>query len=129
MSLFLYIIRYQEISATPKRQSFVGGRRRQNAHGCGGKSGSKIHLWVDQFGMALTGANVHDNWLGRLLTIKCRALPTPKTKATDEKSHLCLDKAYDMKRFESKALSHSYTQHIPRTCEEKQKDVRRTQPA
>ncbi len=87
-----------------------------------GKSGSKIHLLVDQegmpFGVALAGAHVHDSRLVTA-TLEGRALPTPVIKPWVEKPHLCLDKAYDMKRVETEVLFHGYTPHIRRIGEEK----------
>jgi putative transposase len=91
-----------------------------------GKSGSKIHLLVDQEGMpcgvALAGANVHDSRLVTA-TLKGRVLPVPTIKLA-EKPHLCLDKAYDMKRVETEVLNHNYTPHIRRIGEEKQQHGR-----
>jgi len=97
-----------------------------------GKCGSKIHLLVDQQGMplgvALAGANVHDSRLVTA-TVKGCALPASDPQATDEKPHLCLDKAYDMKRVEIEVLSLGYTPHIRRIGEEKQQDDKGNHPA
>jgi transposase len=97
-----------------------------------GKSGSKIHLLVDQEGMpcgvALAGANVHDSRLVTT-TVEGRALPAPKISPTKEKPHLCLDKAYDMKRIETEVLNHGYTPHIRRIGEEKQHGPQDSHPA
>ncbi len=97
-----------------------------------GKSGSKIHLLVDQEGMplglALAGAHVHDSRLVTA-TIHGRTLPVSEIQAKAEKPHLCLDKAYDMRRVEVEVLSHGYTPHIRRIGEEKQQDAQNTHPA
>lgn len=97
-----------------------------------GKSGSKIHLLVDQEGLpcgvALAGANVHDSRLVTA-TVEGRALPASKIRPTEEKPHLCLDKAYDMKRVEIEVVSHGYTPHIRRIGEEKQHGPQGSHPA
>jgi transposase len=87
-----------------------------------GRSGSKIHLLVDAAGMpagvALAGANVHDS---RLVTPtvegRVAAAPEPTAEAAQ---HLCLDKAYDMRRVEEESRRLGYTPHIRRIGEEKQ---------
>ncbi|MDT4330769.1 IS5 family transposase [Methylomonas sp. MV1] len=96
-----------------------------------GKSGSKIHLLVDQEGMpcgvALAGANVHDSRLVTA-TLEGHVSPAPKIKP-EEKPHLCLDKAYDMKRVETEVRNHGYTPHIRRIGEEKQRGPQDIHPA
>ena len=97
-----------------------------------GKCGSKIHLLVDQdgmpYGVALAGANVHDSRLVTA-TLEGRALPAPDIKPGEEKPHLCLDKAYDMKRVETELLNHGYTPHIRRIGEEKLSASQGSHPA
>lgn len=97
-----------------------------------GRSGSKIHLLVDQTGMpsgvALAGAYVHDS---RLVTARANAgrlVARPEPTAADPQ-HLCLDKAYDMPRVEEELRAHGYTPHIRRISEEKQTTSQTTHPA
>jgi putative transposase len=58
-----------------------------------GKSGSKIHLLVDQGGAPLaiwiTGANEHDKW-----SVDDRVIHIA-TKRPESKQHRCADKGYD----------------------------------
>ena len=76
-------------------------------------------------GVALAGANVHDS---RLVTAtvegRVAAVPEP---TEEEPQHLCLDKAYDMRRVEDEARGHGYTPHIRRIGEEKRAATAETQ--
>jgi len=54
------------------------------------------------------------------------AAPEP---TEEEPQHLCLDKAYDMKRVEDEARGHGYTPHIRRIGEEKRATPEETHPA
>jgi putative transposase len=96
-----------------------------------GRSGSKIHLLVDQEGMpsgvAIAGANVHDS---RLVTptVEGRVAAAPKP-TEEEPQHLCLDKAYDMKRVEDEVRGHGYTPHIRQIGEEKRAAPHEAHPA
>jgi putative transposase len=87
-----------------------------------GRSGSKIHLLVDAEGMpcgvALAGANIHDSRLVTV-TVEGRVVTAPGP-TEEEPQHLCLDKAYDMKRVEDEVRGHRYTPHVRRIGEEKQ---------
>ena len=96
-----------------------------------GRSGSKIHLLVDQagmpFGVALAGANVHDS---RLVTPTAEGRIATAPKPTEEDpQHLCLDKAYDMGRVEAEVRGHGYTPHIRRIGEERRAGPGETHPA
>jgi putative transposase len=85
-----------------------------------GRSGSKLHLQVDQNGLPvavmLAGANVHDS---RLVTPTVRAgvIQPPATAVSPR--HLCLDKGYDYARVELEVVDLGYTPHIRRIGEEK----------
>jgi transposase len=96
-----------------------------------GRSGSKIHLLVDQEGMpcgvAVAGANVHDSHLVTP-TVEGHVVTVPEP-TEEEPQHLCLDKAYDMKRVEDEVRGHRYTPHIRRVGEEKRAVPQETHPA
>lgn len=84
-----------------------------------GRSGSKLHLQVDQNGLPmavmLAGANVHDS---RLVAAAVQAgVIQPPTTAARPK-HLCLDKGYDDARVELEVVDLGYTPHIRRIGEE-----------
>ncbi|WP_242482168.1 IS5 family transposase [Thiocystis violacea] len=96
-----------------------------------GRSGSKLHLQVDQQGVPLgvevVGANVHDSRLVSstlATTIFPRPAPTP-----DDPQHLCLDKGYDYARVEIEVKDHGYLPHIRRIGEEKLADGAKTPTA
>ena len=97
-----------------------------------GRSGSKIHLLVDQTGMpcgaALAGANVHDSRLVTA-TVEAGCVVTIPEPTACEPQHLCLDKAYDMPRVEEEVRAHGYTPHIRRIGEEKRTTPQATHPA
>ena len=93
---------------------------------------ARVVAKLDQEGMpcgvALAGANVHDSRLVTA-TVEGLALSAPKIKPMEERPHLCLDKAYDMKRVEIEVLNHGYTPHIRRIGEEKQHVTQDSHPA
>jgi len=96
-----------------------------------GRSGSNIHLQVDRHGMpsavTLAGAHVQDS---RLITPTLEVSVMTASPATEEDPrHLCLDKAYAMKRVEQAVLGHGYTPHIRRIGEEKGVDSEGIHPA
>ncbi|WP_295607515.1 IS5 family transposase [uncultured Lamprocystis sp.] len=96
-----------------------------------GRSGSKLHLHVDQhgipLGIALVGANVHDS---RLVspTLVLDILPRPTPNAAHPQ-HLCLDKGFDYARVDAEVVGHGYLPHIRRIGEEKTMRGGTTQPA
>lgn len=75
-----------------------------------GKSGSKIHLLVDQRGAPLaiwvTGANEHDKWSVDDLVIHMAA------ERPESKQHLCADKGYDFEDVHEFVAQHGYIEHI-----------------
>lgn len=97
-----------------------------------GRSGSKIHLLVDQTGMpsgvALAGANVHDSRLVTATAKEGRLVARPEPTTADPQ-HLCLDKAYDMPRVEQEVRAQGYMPHIRRIGEEKQTTPQANHPA
>lgn len=118
-------------------QAPVRRTRCQAAEGLGrnptdrGRSGSKLHLLVDQNGLpgavVLVGANVHDS---RLVTPTIRAgviTPPPATEASPR--HLCLDKGYAFGRVELEVIGLGYTPHIRRIGEEKHRATEEFHPA
>ena len=96
-----------------------------------GRSGSKMHLHVDQngipLGVTLVGANVRDS---RLVSSTVAAAILPRPEPTpDQPQHLCLDKGYDYARVEREVAGHAYLPHIRRIGEEKITAGAKTQPA
>ena len=75
-----------------------------------GKSGSKIHLLVDQFGAPLaiwiTGANEHDKWSADDLIVHIIA------KRPYSEQHFCADKGYDFEDVHDVISLHDYIDHI-----------------
>jgi putative transposase len=75
-----------------------------------GKSGSKIHLLVDQFGAPLaiwiTGANEHDKWSADDLIIHIVA------KRPYNEQHFCADKGYDFEDVHEVLSLNDYIDHI-----------------
>lgn len=75
-----------------------------------GKSGSKIHLLVDERGAPLavhvSGANQHDKWLADELLISI------VVKRPTSQQHLCGDKGYDYPDVHAFARAAQYTVHI-----------------
>jgi putative transposase len=75
-----------------------------------GKSGSKIHLLVDQFGAPLaiwiTGANEHDKWSADDLIIHIVA------KRPYNEQHFCADKDYDFEDVHEVVSLNDYIDHI-----------------
>lgn len=75
-----------------------------------GKSGSKIHLLVDQRGAPLaiwvTGANEHDKGSVDDLVIHVAA------ERPESKQHLCADKGYDFEDVHEFVAQQSYIEHI-----------------
>lgn len=96
-----------------------------------GRSGSKIHLQVDQqgapLGVEVVGANVHDSRLVSS-TLATAILPRP-TPTPDTPQHLCLDKGYDYARVEIEVCGCNYLPHIRRIGEEKLAEGAKTHPA
>jgi transposase len=96
-----------------------------------GRSGSKIHLHVDQqgvpLGIALVGANVHDSRLVSQ-TLAMAILPRPAPTA-EHPQHLCLDKGYDYARVDEEVAGYAYLPHIRRIGEEKITAGANIQPA
>ena len=96
-----------------------------------GRSGSKIHLHVEQngipLGVVVVGANVHDS---RLIspTIDADIVPRPQV-TQDRPQNLCLDKGYDYKRVEKELEQYLLTPHIRRIGEEKILQDEKTHPA
>jgi len=84
-----------------------------------GRSGSKLHLQVDQNGLPvaviLAGANVHDS---RLVTPTVQAGVSQPPATAARPKHLCLDKGYDYQRVELEVVDLGYTPHIRRIGEE-----------
>ncbi|MEO5355497.1 MAG: IS5 family transposase [Magnetococcus sp. XQGC-1] len=86
-----------------------------------GRSGSKIHLHVDQAGTPLgieaVGANVHDS---RLVSSTLDVMVVEHPDATPERpQNLCLDKGYDYPRVDEEVKGKGYHPHIRRIGEEK----------
>ena len=75
-----------------------------------GKSGSKIHLLVDERGAPLaifiTGANEHDKWSADDLIIHIVA------KRPYREQHFCADKGYDYEDVHQFVGLHNYIEHI-----------------
>lgn len=75
-----------------------------------GRSGTKLHLLVDEEGMPLSfvvqGANVHDSRLVSATHQAC-LLPCP-----EEHPHLCLDRGYDYPRVHEEVECLGYEAHI-----------------
>ncbi len=96
-----------------------------------GRSGSKLHLLVDQNGLpgavVLAGANVHDS---RLVTqtIQAGVIQLPPAPQASPR-HLCLDKGYDYARVEIEVVGLGYTPHIRRIGEEKYVNSEESHPA
>ena len=97
-----------------------------------GRSGSKIHLHVDQDGLPLSvemvGANVHDS---RLVTSTLETILIEIPKPTPENpQNLCLDKGYDYARVEIEVTDLGYQAHIRQIGEEKlDENQEKTHPA
>jgi len=74
------------------------------------KSGSKIHILVDERGAPLavhiTGANKHDKWSADDLIISI-IVPRPSSE-----QHLCADRGYDYADVHEVVLSERYVPHI-----------------
>jgi transposase len=117
-------------------QAPVRQARCQAAEGLGrnptdrGRSGSKLHLLVDQNGLpgavVLAGANIHDS---RLVTPTVQAGVLPPSATAAHPRHLCLDKGYDYARVELEVVSLGYTPHIRRIGEEKPIGTAESHPA
>jgi putative transposase len=75
-----------------------------------GKSGSKIHLLVDQLGAPLalwiTGANEHDKWSADNLIVHIVA------KRPFSEQHFCADKGYDFEDVHEVVSLNDYIDHI-----------------
>jgi transposase len=75
-----------------------------------GKSGSKVHLLVDERGAPLaifvTGANKHDKWSADDLIVHIVA------KRPHTEQHFCADKGYDYEDVHQFVGLHSYIEHI-----------------
>ena len=75
-----------------------------------GKSGSKVHLLVDERGAPLaifiTGANEHDKWSADDLIVHIVA-QRPNTE-----QHFCADKGYDYEDVHQFVGLHNYLEHI-----------------
>jgi len=75
-----------------------------------GKSGSKIHLLVDQFGAPLaiwiTGANEHDKWSADDLIVHIIA------KRPYSEQHFCADRGYDFDDVHEAVSLSNYIEHI-----------------
>ena len=75
-----------------------------------GKSGSKVHLLVDERGAPLaifvTGANEHDKWSADDLIIHIVA------KRPNSDQHLCADQGYDYEDVHQFVGLHNYIEHI-----------------
>jgi putative transposase len=75
-----------------------------------GKSGSKIHLLVDESGAPLaifiTGANEHDKWSADDLIVHIVA------KRPYSEQHFCADKGYDYEDVHQFVGLHNYIEHI-----------------
>ena len=87
-----------------------------------GRSGTKIHLHVDQEGIPLgvivVGANVHDSRLVGLTIENNSDLVSVFNVCTDS-YHLCLDKGYDYPRVHEEVYSYGFEAHIRSRGEEK----------
>jgi len=75
-----------------------------------GKSGSKVHLLVDERGAPLaifiTGANEHDKWSADDLIVHIVA------KRPYSEQHFCADKGYDYEDVHEFVGLHNYIEHI-----------------
>jgi putative transposase len=75
-----------------------------------GKSGSKVHLLVDERGAPLaiyvTGANEHDKWSADDLIVHIVA------KRPHSEQHFCADKGYDYEDVHQFVGLHNYIEHI-----------------
>ena len=75
-----------------------------------GKSGSKVHLLVDERGAPLaifiTGANQHDKWSADDLIVHIVA------KRPNREQHFCADKGYDYEDVHQFVGLHNYIEHI-----------------
>ena len=96
-----------------------------------GRSGSKIHLQVDQqgtpLGVEVVGANVHDS---RLVSSTLATLMLPRLKLTPETDqHRCLDKGDDDPRVEAEVQGHGDLPHSRRIGEETRAPDAKTHPA
>lgn len=97
-----------------------------------GRSGSKLHLHVDQKGIPLgsvvVGANVHDS---RLLgfTLECNSDIASRFGVCSGQYHLCLDKGFDYERVEEEAFVYGFQAHIRSRGEEKIDQDEKTHPA
>ena len=80
-----------------------------------GRSGTKIHLHVDQegtpLGVIVVGANVHDSRLVGLTIENNSDLISMFNICTDS-YHLCLDKGYDYPRVHEEVYSYGFESHI-----------------
>jgi len=85
-----------------------------------GRSGTKIHLIVDQNGIPLgveaAGANIHDS---RLVGSTIDSMPVEPKLSPQISPNLSLDKGYDFKRVEIEVKERGYQPHIRRIGEEK----------
>lgn len=85
-----------------------------------GRSGTKIHLIVDEMGIPLgieiAGANVHDS---RLVGSTIESISIESKLEHQTPSNLCMDKGYDFGRVEIEVKQHGYQPHIRRIGEEK----------
>ena len=77
------------------------------------KSGSKIHILVDQFGAPLaihiTGANEHDKWSADDLIF---SIVVERPDPEEIEQHLCADKGYDYDDVHAVVEQEHYTSHI-----------------
>jgi putative transposase len=75
-----------------------------------GKSGSKVHLLVDERGAPLaifiTGANEHDKWSADDLIVHI------VVKRPHSEQHFCADKGYDYEDVHQFVGLHNYIEHI-----------------
>jgi putative transposase len=86
-----------------------------------GRSGSKIHLHVDQNGMPLgvhvVGANIHDSRLVGA-TLVHSFLDYESQGIGSSPDNLCLDKGYDFERVDLEVREHGLQPHIRSRGEE-----------
>ncbi len=94
-----------------------------------GRSGTKIHLHVDQEGIPLgvlvVGANVHDSRLVGLTIENNRDFISIFEVCADG-HHLCLDKGYDYPRVYEEVYTYGLEPHIRSRGEEKVEKARRS---
>ena len=87
-----------------------------------GRSGTKIHLHVDQkgtpLGIIVVGANVHDSRLVGLTIENNSDLVSVFNVCTDN-HHFCLDKGYDYPRVHEEVYAYGFEAHIRSRGEEK----------